>query len=194
MTWNQSVISGQGISSLGGSYKGLLANKDLYRQSYGFSSSHVLMGELDHKEGWPLKNWCFWTVVLEKTLESPLDSKEIKPVNPTGNQPWIFFGRTDAEAPILWSPDVKRANSLEKTLVLGKIEGRRRRVTEDEMVGWHHWLNGYEFEQTLGDCEGQGGLAYCSPWGCEESVTTGWLNNNNNSLLYGPSHICTWLL
>ena len=86
-----------------------LANKGPCSQSYGFSSSHVWMWELDHKDGWALNNWCFWTVVLEKTLESPLDYKEIKPVNPKGNQSWIFFGRTDAEAetPILWPPDVK---------------------------------------------------------------------------------------
>ena len=85
------------------------ANKGLSSQSYGFSSSHVQMRELDHKEGWRPKNWCFWTVILEKTLESPLDCKEIKPVNPKGNQPWIFIKRTDAEAeaPILWPPDVK---------------------------------------------------------------------------------------
>ena len=82
-------------------------NKDPYSQSCGFSSSHVWIWELDHKEGQVAKNWCFWTVVLEKTLESPLDSKEIKPVNPKGNQPWIFIGRTDAEAPILWPPDAK---------------------------------------------------------------------------------------
>ena len=83
------------------------ANKGQYSQSYGFSSGHVRMWELDHKEGWTLKNWCFWTVVLEKTLESPLDCKEIQPVHPKGNQHWIFIGRTDAEAPILWPPDVK---------------------------------------------------------------------------------------
>ena len=95
-------------------------------QSYGFSSGHVWMWELDYKESWALKNWCFWTVVLEKTLESPLDCKELQPVDPKGNQSWIFIGRADAEAPILWPPDV-RADSLEKTLMLGKIEGRRRR-------------------------------------------------------------------
>ena len=97
-------------------------------QSYGFSSSLVWMWELDHKEGWELKNWCFWTVGLEKTPESPLDCKEIKPVSPQRNQSWIFTGRTDAkgEVPILWHL-MGRANSLERTLMLGKIEGRRRR-------------------------------------------------------------------
>ena len=103
-----------------------LADKGPSSQSYGFSSSHVRMWELDHKEGWVLKNWCFQTVVLEKTLESPVDSKELKPVNPIGNQSWIFTGRTEAEVPILWPPDAK-SNSFEKTPMLGRIEGRRRR-------------------------------------------------------------------
>ena len=142
------------------------ANKDLYRQSYGFSSSHVWMWELDHKEGWAPKNWCFWTVVLEKTLESPLDCKEIQPVNPKGNQPWIFIGRTDAEAPMFWPPDAK-SWLTGKDLDSGK-DWRQERMTEDEKVGWHHWHNGHEFEQTLGDGEGQKSLAYCSPWGRKE--------------------------
>ena len=105
------------------------ANKGPSSQSYGFSSSHVWMWELDHKNSWAPKNWCFWTVVLEKTLESPLDSKEIQPVHPKGDQPWIFTGRTDAEAeiPILWQPDVKNWLIGKKTLMLGKTEGRRRR-------------------------------------------------------------------
>ena len=126
-------------------------------QSYGFSSSHVWMWELGHKEGWAPKNWCFWTVVLEKTLESPLDCKEIQPVNPKGNQPWIFIGRTDAEAetPILWLPDVK-IWLIGKDSNAGKNRRQEKGMTEDEMVRWHHWLNGHEFEQTLGDGEGQG--------------------------------------
>ena len=101
------------------------ANKGPSSQGCGFSSGHVWMWELDHKESWAPKNWCFWIVVLEKTLESPLDCKEIKPVHPEGNQPWIFIGRTDAESQILWPPDVK--SLFEKTMTLGKIEGRRRR-------------------------------------------------------------------
>ena len=100
--------------------------------------------KLDHKEDWALKNWCFWTVVLEKTLESPLNSKEIKPVNPTGNQPWIFFGRTDAEAPILWQSNV-RADSLEKTLMLGKIKGGRRRGQQRM-----RWLDGITNSMDMG--------------------------------------------
>ena len=112
------------------------ANKGAHRQSYGFSSSHAWMWELDHKEGWALKNWCFWTVVLEKTLESPLDSKEISPVNPKGNPPWIFIGRTDAEAvaPLLWPPNAK-SWFIWKAPDAGKIEGKRR--------GWQRmrWLD-----------------------------------------------------
>ena len=127
-------------------------------QSYGFSTSHVWMWELDHKEGWALNNWCFWTVVLEKTLETPFDSKEMKAVNCKGNQPWIFIGMTDAEAPILRPPDAKN-------WIIGKDSDAgndwrqgEKGVTEDEMVGWHHWLNGHEFEQAPGDGEGQGNL------------------------------------
>ena len=104
------------------------------------------MWELDHKESWVLKNWCFWTVVLEKTLESPLDYKLIKPVNSKGNQSWIFFGRTDAEALILWSPDAKSWLII-KDPDDGKDWGQEKGMAEDEMVGWHHWLDGHEFEQ-----------------------------------------------
>ena len=120
-------------------------NKGSSSQGYGFSSGHVWMWELDYKEAWAQKNWCFWTVVLEKTLESPLDCKEIQPVHPKGNRSWVFIGRTDVEAetPVFWPPD-QRSDSFEKTLMLGKIEGKRS-GTEDEMVGWHHWLNGQYF-------------------------------------------------
>ena len=142
-------------------------NKGSISQSCGFSSSQIWMCEMDHKEGWVLKNWCFWTVVLDKTLESPLDSKEIKPVNRKGNQPWIFIGRTDieAETPILWLPDAK-SWLIEKDPDAGKDGGQEEKGTiENEMVGWHHQLNGHEFEQILGDSEGQESLACCSPWG-----------------------------
>ena len=145
----------------------ITANKGSYSESYGFSSSHVGMWELDHKEGrWP-KNWCFWIVVLEKTLESPLDSKAIKQVNPKGNQPWIFIGSTDAiaEAAILWPPDAK-SWLIRKDPDAGKDWRQEEQwAVGDEMVGWHHQLNGHEFEQALGDGEGQGGLVCCSPWG-----------------------------
>ena len=134
--------------------------------------------ELDNKESWAPKNWCFWFVVLEKTLESPLDCKEIQPVNPKGNQSWRFVGRTDAEAetPILWPPDVK--NWLNgKDPEAGKDWRQEEKGTiEDEMVGWHHWLNGHEFEQAPEVGDGQGSLACCSPWGCKELDTTEWLD------------------
>ena len=127
-----------------------------------FPSSHIWMWELNHKEGWPLKNWCFWTVMPEKTLESPLDSKEIKPVN----QSWIFIGRADAEAPILCPPDIK-SWLIRKDPDAGKDWRQEEKgMTEDEMGGWHHLLDGHEFEQNLGDGEGWGSLACCSPWGC----------------------------
>ena len=136
------------------------------------------MWELDCKESWAPKNWCFSTVVLEKTLESPLDCKEIKPVNPKGNQSWIFIGRTDAKAetPILWPPDAK--NRLTgKDLDAGKDwRWEEKGTTEDEMVGWHHQRNGREFEQAPGVGDGQGSLACCSPWAHKESDTTEQLN------------------
>ena len=138
-----------------------------------FSISHVWMWQLDHKEGWAPKNWCFWTVVLEKTLESPLDCKEIKLVHPKGNQYWIF-ARTDAEAeaPKLWSPDAKSRLSR-KDPDAGKHWRREEKgMTEDEMVGWHHRLDGREFEWTPGAGDGQGGLACCSSWGHKESDRT----------------------
>ena len=139
-----------------------------------FAAVMYRMWELDHKEGWALKNWCFQSVVLEKTLESPLDRKEIKPVNPKGNQPWILIGRTgaEAEAPTLWPPDSK-SQLIWKDPDAGKDWGHKEKgTTEDEMVGWHHQLNGHEFQQTQGDSEGQGSLACCSPWGHKELDTT----------------------
>ena len=139
------------------------------------------MWELDYKECWVLKNWCF-LIVLEKTVESPLDSKQIKSVNPKGNQPWIFTERTDAEVLILWPPDVK-SWFIGKDPDSWKDWGQEEKgVTEDEMVGWHHWHNGHEFEQTPEDSEGQGSLVCCSPWSHKESDTTEWLSNKNNQL------------
>ena len=156
-----------------------------YSQSYVFSSSHVQMWELDQKEGWTPKNWCFQTVVLEKTLEGPLDCKEIKPINPKGNQSWIFIGRTDGEAPMLWPPDAK-SQFIGKDSDTGKDWGwEETKATEDEMDGWHHWLNGCEFEQALGDSEGQRSLACWRPWGYKESDKTWWLNNDNN-IIFRP--------
>ena len=132
------------------------------------------MWKLGSKESWALKNWCFCTVVLEKTLGSPLDCKEIQPVHPKGDQSWIFIGRTNAEAevPIIWPPDVKNW-LIWKEPVAGKDwRGAEKGMTKDEMVGCHHWLDGHEFEQAPGVDDGQGSLACCSPWGCKESDTT----------------------
>ena len=136
------------------------------------------MWELDYKESWVLKNWCFWTVVLEKILEGPLDYKEIQPVHPNGNQSWIFIGRTDAEAetPILQLPDAK-SWLIWKDPDAGKDWGPDEKgTTEDEMAGWHQRLDGREFEWTPGVGDGQGGLACCDSWGHKESDTTEQLN------------------
>ena len=132
------------------------AKKGPSSQRYGFSNSLVWMWELDYKESWALKNWCFWTVVSEKTLESPLDSKEIQPIHPKGNQSWIFIGRTDAEAetPILWPPDAKNW-LIRKDPDPGKDwRWEEKWMTEDENVGWHHQLNGHEFELAPGVDDG----------------------------------------
>ena len=140
--------------------------------------SHVWMWELDHKEGCGPKIWCFWSVVLEKTLESPLDRKEIQPVHPKGNQSWIFTGRTDVEAeiPIVWSLDAK-SQLIGKDPEAGKDWGQEEKgTTEDEIVGWRHWLNGHAFEQALWNGEGQESLVYCSSWGRKESDKTERLN------------------
>ena len=130
----------------------------------------VMYGELDYKESWALKNWCFWTVVLEKTLESPLECKKIQPTHPKEDQSWVFTGRTGAEAetPILWPPDEK-SWIIWKDPDAGKDwRWEEKGTTEDKMVGWHHWLNGHEFEQDPGVGEGKPGI-YCSPWGHKES-------------------------
>ena len=150
------------------------AHKSLSSQSYGFSCSHVWMWELDYKESWALKNWCFWIVVLEKTLENPLDRKEIQPVHPKGNQSWIFIGRTDVEAEILilWPPDAKTWLIWKDPYAGKDWRQEKKGTTEDEMVGWHHQLNGHEFEQAPGVGDGQGSQACCSPWGCKELDTT----------------------
>ena len=149
-----------------------------HSQSYGFSSNHVWIWELNHKKGWALKKWRFLSVVLEKTLEGPLDCKEIKSINPKGNQPCIFIGRTDAEAPILCPPDAK-CQLIGKDPDAWKDWGQKEKgEIEDEMVGWHRGLNGHEFEQTLGVSEGQGSLLCCSPWGHKESDMTQLLNNS----------------
>ena len=156
-------------------------------QGYGFSSGHVWMWELDCEESWAPKNWCFWTVVLEKTLQSPLDCKEIQPVHSEGDQPWDFFGRNDAkaEAPVLWPPHAK-SWLIGKDPDAGRGWGQEEKgTTQDETAGWHHGLDGRGSEWTLGAGDGQGGLACCDSWGGKESNTTEQLNwadglyNNN---------------
>ena len=136
------------------------------------------MWELDCEEIWAPKNWCFWTVVLEKTLESPLDCKKVQPFHPKEDQSWVFIGSTDVEAetPILWSPNAK-SWLICKDPDAGKDWGQEEKgMTVDEVAGWHHRLDGHEFEWTLGDGDGQGGLACCDSWGRKESDTTERLN------------------
>ena len=154
------------------------ADKGSSSQGYGFSSGHVWMWELDCEEGWVQKNGCFWTVVLEKTLESPLDCKEIQPVHSEGDQPWDFFGRNDAkaEAPVLWPPHAK-SWLIGKHPDAGRDWGQEEKgTTEDEMAGWHHGLDGRESKWTPGVGDGQGVLACCDSWSHKESDTTDWLN------------------
>ena len=148
------------------------------RETPIWGCSHAWVWELDYKESWALKNWCFWTAVLEKTLESPLDCKEIQPVHSKGNQFWIFIGRTDAEAetPILWPPDAK-SWLIWKDPDARKDWGQEEMgMTEDEMVGWHHWLDGHGFGRTLGVGDRQRALACCSSRGRKESDMTEQLN------------------
>ena len=154
------------------------------------------MWELDCEESWTLKNRCFWTVVLEKTLESPLDCKEIQPVHSKGDQSWVFFGRNDVkpETPILWPPHAQ-------SWLIGKdwcwegLGAGREGLTEDEMAGWHHQLNAHEFEWNPGAGDGQGGLACCSAWGHKESDTTEQLNwteliLKKKNCKPSPVHVC----
>ena len=161
-------------------------------QSYGFSSSNVWMWELNYKESWELKNWCFWSVVLEKTLESPLDCKKIQPVNPKGNQSWIFFGRTDAKAetPVLWPPDAKNWLVGKDPDAGQDWRQEEKGMTVDEMVGWHHRLDGHEFEQAPGVGDVQGCLACCSAWGHTKLDMTeqlNWTDLSSRSWIFSPS-------
>ena len=180
------------------------ANECPYSQSYDLSSSRVLLWELDCKEGRAPKNWCLWSVVLEKTLESPLDSKEIKLVNLKGNQPWILIGRTDAEAPIFWSPDVN-SQLIGKISDAGKDWKQKKRASGAEMAGWHHRCNGHELGQTSGDGEGQGSLPCHSRWDCKELDPTEWQKKKqysfdwvifvflpSRSLISTVSPVCSW--
>ena len=158
------------------------ANKGPSSQSYGFSSSYVWMWELDYKGKLSTEEWCFWTVVLEKTLESPLDCKEIQPVHSEGNRSWICIERTDAKAetPILWPPDAKTW-LIGKDPDAGKDWGQKEKgMTEDEMVGWHHLLDRLKSEQASGVGDGQRSLLRYSARGCKESDTTERLNWQKN--------------
>ena len=148
------------------------------------------MWRSDHKEGWVPKNWCFWTVVLEKILESPLDFMEIQQVHPKGNQSWIFTGRTDAEAetPIFWPLDLKNWLTGKDPDAGKDWRQEEKGMTVDEMVGWHHWLNGHEFEQALGVSDGQGSLACCSPWGCK--VRHNWATELNRNQYLTCTYLC----
>ena len=156
------------------------ANKGPSSQGSGFSSSHVWMWELNYKESWAPKNWCFWSVVLEKTLESPLGCKKIQPVHPKGDQSWVFIGRTDAKAetPILWPSDAKNW-LIWKDPDAGKDWRQEMGTTEDKLVVWHQRRDGHEFEEPPGVGDGQGSLVCCSPWSHKELDMTGWLNDNN---------------
>ena len=150
-------------------------------QGYSFSSGRVWMWELDCEESWAPKNWCFWTVVLEKTLESPLDCKQIQPIHSEGDQPWDFFGRNDAKAetPVLWPPHAKSWLIGQDSDAGRDCRQEEKGMTEDEIAGWHHWLHGRESEWTLGVGDGQGGLACCDSWDRKESdmtVRLNWLN------------------
>ena len=154
------------------------ANKGPFSQGYGFSSGHVWMWDLDCEESWVLKNWCFWTVVLEKTLESPLDCKEIQPVHPEGDPSWVFIERTDvqAETPILWPTDEKSSLTWKRPWCWERLKVGGKGTTEDVMAGWHHWLDGHGFGWTPGVGDGQGGLACCSSSSRKESDMTERLN------------------
>ena len=158
------------------------------------------MWELDHKEGWTPKNWCFRTVVLQKTLEGSLDCKEIQPVHPKGDQSWVFIGRADVEAetPILWPPDAK-SWLIGKDPDAGKDWGQEAKgTTEDKMFGWHQRLDGHGFGWTQGVGDGQGGLECCSPWGHKESDMTERLNwtelNLNINSFYPDCHLMKYIL
>ena len=155
------------------------ANKGPSSQGYGFSCGHVWMWELDCEEGWAPKNWCFWTVVLEKTLDSPFDYKEIQPVHSKGDQSWVFIGRGDVEAetPILWPPHEKSWLTGKDSDAWRDCGQEEKGTTENEIVWWHYWINGHEFGWTLGVGDVQGGLVCYGPWGCKESDMTEWLNN-----------------
>ena len=168
-------------------------NKGPSSQGYGFPIGHVWMWELDCEEGWVPKNWCFWTVVLEKTLESPLDCKEIQPVHSEWDQPWMFFGRNDAEGetPVLWPPHWK-SWLIGKDSDAGRDRGQEEKgTTEDEMAGWHHLLDGRESEWTPAVGDGQGGFECCDSWVAKSQTwLSDWTELNWLKYQYPPSRVC----
>ena len=174
------VVDWQNIVSRGQSVMKIFTNKSPSSQGYGFSSGHVWMWELDCEESWALKNGCFWTVVLEKALESPLDCKEIQPVHSEGDQSWVFIGRTDAEAetPVLWLPHAK-SWLIRKYPDSGRDWGQEEKgMMEDEIAGWHHQLDGHGFGWAPGVGDGQGGLACCNSLGSQR-VRHDWMTELN---------------
>ena len=171
---------------------GSFANKGPSSQGYGFSSSHVWMWELDCEESWVPKNWFFWTAVLQKTLESPLDCKEIQPVHSEGDLSWVFFGRNEAKAEtlVLW-PLHAKSWLIGKNSDAGRDWGHEEKgTTEDEMAGWHHQLNGRESGWTPGVGDGQGGLVCCNSWGRKESDTTERLIWSDMYIIHTYTYIC----
>ena len=169
-----------------------LPTKVCLSQGCGFFSDHVWMWELDCEESWAPKNCYFWTVVLEKTLESPLDCKEIQPVHSKGDQSWVFFGRndTEAETPVFWPPHAK-SWLIGKDPDAGRDWGQEEKgMTEDEMAGWHHSLNGHDFEWIPGVGDGQGGLVCCNSWGRKELYMTERLNWTELKSLSYPCAVC----
>ena len=179
------LLGRKAVTNLGSRLKSRdINNKGPSGQGYGFSSGHVWVWELDHKESWALKNWCFWTVVLEKTLESPLDCREIQPVHPKGNQPWLFIGRTDAETeiPILCPPDAKN-QLIGKDPDAGKDWRQKKKgTTEAEMAGWHHQCNGRVWVNS-GRWWWAGRPGVLKSWGLKESDMTERLNGTDPCLL-----------
>ena len=155
-----------------------VANKGPSSQGYGFPSGHVWMWELDYKESWAPRNWCFWTVVLEKTLESHLDCEKVQPVHPKGNQSWVFIGSTDVWS---WTSNTlatwwEELTHLKRPWCWERLRAGGKGMTQDNMVGWYHRLNGHGFGWTPGVGDGQGGLASCGSWFGKELDTTEWLN------------------
>ena len=193
------LLGRKAMTNLDSILRHYFVNKEPSSQGYGFSSGHVWMWELDYKESWAPKNWCFWTVVLEKTLESPLDCKEIQPVHHKGDHSWVFTGETDVEAetPILWPPDAESWLICKDPDAGKDWRQEEKGMTEDEMVGWHHQLNGHGFGWTPGVGDRQGGLVCCSSWGLKELDTTeqpNWTDAEVEAPILWPPNVKSWLI